>query len=214
MKLLVDTFVQWDKVENLKGMPVEHFGIQNPETKEFINSIIKSAGVGGVLQTFGKVTGFLNKPVKDKSIVINALGFLADATNAAVNMHITGKNKGRMDNVVDAERRAGKAGEKIHELDMNSSVGNLLKQTQQNEKGIKAVTDLNDKKVQSNAASDTLGLHNDRETMTNVENAPKPEKKGGRKKKDRLASTRFESEEIDDDGVPADILDNYNRMKR
>lgn len=37
--LLVDTFVQWDRVENLKGLPVEHFGIQNPETKEQIEEV-------------------------------------------------------------------------------------------------------------------------------------------------------------------------------
>ena len=188
----------------------------NPETKQFINSIINSAGTGGsVLNKFGQVVGLLNKPVKVKSRVVNFVGSFADAGKRVFGVHVTGKNKGRMDNVVKAEGKAKRSGEKIQSVDMEKSVGENLKRVQDSRKGINDVTVLNDRKERSTAANNQLGLRGT-ETITPVEDAQPKEKRGllKRKKKDRLASTRFESEEIDDDGVPADILDTYNRMSR
>ncbi len=172
-------FVEVEKAaNNFKSKSGEALGkAQNPETKEFINSIIQSSGTNGVLQTFGKITGFLNKPVKTKNIIVNAIGSLIDATKSVFGRHVTGKNKGRMDNVVKAEGRANRSGKKIHELDPNGSVADNLKQVQQNRKGINDVTNLNDKKEQSDAISDQLGAYG-HETTTPVENAQK-KKNGG-----------------------------------
>jgi hypothetical protein len=150
----------------------------NPETKEFINSIINSAGTGGsVLNKFGQVVGFMNKPVKERSIIINALGSLIDATKSVFGRHVTGKNKGRMDNVVKAEGKAKRSGKDVHEVDPNVSVKDMLKQVGKNREGINDVTNLNDKKEQSNAMSDQLGAYGKEET-TPVENAPQKQKGG------------------------------------
>ena len=150
----------------------------NPETKQFINSIINSAGTGGsVLNKFGQVVGFMNKPVKERSIIINALGSLIDATKSVFGRHVTGKNKGRMDNVVKAEGKAKRSGKDVHEVDPNGSVKDMLKQVGKNREGINDVTDLNNKKEQSNAMSDQLGAYGKEET-TPVENAPQKEKGG------------------------------------
>ena len=149
----------------------------NPETKEFINSIIQSSGTNGVLQTFGKVTGFLNKPVKEKSIIINALGSLIDATKSVFGRHVTGKNKGRMDNVVKAEGKAKRAGKNVRELNPDESVAKNLKQVQQNRKGVAATTKLNNAKEKANDINAQLGAYDDEE-MTEVKNNPKKQKGG------------------------------------
>ena len=150
----------------------------NPETKEFINSIINSAGTGGsVLNKFGQVVGFMNKPVKERSIIINALGSLIDATKSVFGRHVTGKNKGRMDNVVKAEEKAKRSGKNVREVDPNGSVKDMLKQVGKNREGINDVTNLNDNKEQSNAMSDQLRAYGKEET-TPVENA-QPKQKGG-----------------------------------
>lgn len=173
-------FVEVERAaNNFKVKSGEALGkAQNPETKEFINSIIQSSGTDGILRTFGKVTGFLNKPVKTKSIIINAIGSLIDATKSVFGRHVTGENKGRMDDVVNAERKAERAGKKVHEVDMDGSVKDALKQVKDNEKGINATTKLNNAKERANGVNDQLGAYG-KEEITDVTNAPKPEKKGG-----------------------------------
>lgn len=192
----------------------------NPETKEFINSIIQSAGVGGVLQTFGKVTGFMNKPVKEKSIIINALGSLIDATKSVFGRHVTGKDKGRMDNVVKAREKYKRAGKKVGELDQNGSVKDTLKQVQQNRKGIDTITDFNNKKEQSDAISDQLGAYG-KYTTTDVENYPKKAKRGlfdklSRKKRTQqmIDNTTTISEPVEFDDIPPELKQSYENMSR
>jgi hypothetical protein len=172
-------FVEVEKAaNNFKVKSGEALGkAQNPETKEFINSIIQSSGAGGVLQTFGKVTGFLNKPVKTKNIIVNALGSLIDATKSVFGRHVTGKDKGRMDAVVKAEGKAKRAGKNVRELDPNASVAENLKQVQKNRKGVAATTDLNDEKEKANAINHQLKAYNDEE-MTDVKNNPQNQKGG------------------------------------
>ena len=172
-------FVEVEKAaNNFKVKSGEALGkAQNPETKEFINSIIQSSGTDGVLRTFGKVTGFLNKPVKTKSLIINAIGSLIDATKSVFGRHVTGKNKGRMDNVVKAEGKAKRAGKNVRELDMDGSVKDNLTQVQKNRKGIAATTDLNDEKEKANAINHQLKAYNDEE-MTDVKNNPQKQKGG------------------------------------